>query len=43
VEVVTFTPEQLSTFAKTAREDIWPKLKGEIGEDLINSSLSAIK
>ena len=43
VNVVTFTPEQLGTFAKTAREKIWPQLKDEIGEDLINSSLSAIK
>lgn len=43
VEVVTFTPEQLSLFAEETRKNIWPQLKDEIGEELIESSLNSLK
>lgn len=32
-EVVIFSQEELDEFAKVAREEVWPKIAGEIGEE----------
>ncbi|MCG8693646.1 MAG: TRAP transporter substrate-binding protein DctP [Minwuiales bacterium] len=34
IEVVTFSPEQAAAFAAVARQDVWPEIKDEIGDEL---------
>ncbi len=36
IEVVTFTDEELNNFAKVVREDVWPKISDELGDDIYN-------
>lgn len=36
VEIVTFTDEELAELARVVREDVWPKISGELGDDVYN-------
>lgn len=33
IEVTTFTPEEIQSFADAVRTDVWPKLAQTMGED----------
>src|SRR5690554_5667190 len=34
INVVTFSDEELETFAEVVRQDVWPKISGELGDDI---------
>ena len=36
IEIITFTDEELAGFAKKAKEYVWPKIKDDIGADLMD-------
>ncbi|MFG6116041.1 TRAP transporter substrate-binding protein DctP [Halobacillus sp. MO56] len=36
IEVIEYTDEELENFAKQVRENVWPELKKEYGEELFN-------
>ncbi|WZL72315.1 TRAP transporter substrate-binding protein DctP [Clostridiaceae bacterium 35-E11] len=43
IEVLEFSDEELSQFAKKARETVWPVIKSDFGEELFDSITSEIK
>lgn len=40
IKVITFTDEELARFAKKVREYVWPKIKEDIGSELIDKILA---
>jgi len=41
-KVYEFTDEELATFAKKVREEVWPVIKEDFGEELFNAVVDSI-
>lgn len=40
IKVINFTDEELARFAKKIKENVWPKLRGDIGPEIMDAVLS---
>jgi len=39
IEVITFTDEELAGFAKKVKEEVWPKIRDDIGPEVMDEVL----
>lgn len=42
IEVITFSDEELERFARVAREDVWPEIGDELGDELMQRLREAV-